>query len=558
MKRLICILLLLCLLSACGQAEEISELQRRAQADLTEVLGFTEEEAARFVFETQADGSVRYWDPAQPDLVYTEYYSDDAWHAVLATTPYDTQFSARTPENTVAESLRAARREGWFLRWDESARKALLDACGGVVWAPTELCFAQTAGQALQALFVGFYGPEMGWTKGVTARRDAAMAEYGLVPEELPFRVPGIRRTENTEPIGAVRTITLFDGEIPEELTGVLADPHLAGWTLETGALLTRDWGSMHVPTGGGLAILERDGTRQLIQLGLLDGRWVAFPLGADALYQGVPCRVTYDGLHRYFAIQYQLSDTRTAVFYVSPSLNDAKDFVSAFCTLEAYERMDTATGEAVWIAADSFTMPTWKWENVNGETIWAQQVLPYLGLYPITDFPTTPEDAARALPALPEGYTLVSSVNLRQRTSSHSTKLGELCSGTMVPVLDTLPGDRWPWIHTRVGQYEGYVTALYTLEGDGVNYQNLSLQPVAKAKKEISLKKGTGLLSGTAATLPAGTKMHVVMADDSWLYVDVPRGEAGPLMDPEGMFGYVRRSDVWLASMLCQLDWME
>ena len=322
MKRLICILLLLCLLSACGQAEEISELQRRAQADLTEVLGFTEEEAARFVFETQADGSVRYWDPAQPDLVYTEYYSDDAWHAVLATTPYDTQFSARAPENTVAEILRAARREGWFLRWDESARKALLDACGGVVWAPTELCFAQTAGQALQALFVGFYGPEMGWTKGVTARRDAAMAEYGLVPEELPFRVPGIRRTENTEPIGAVRTITLFDGEIPEELTGVLADPHLAGWTLETGALLTRDWGSMHVPTGGGLAILERDGTRQLIQLGLLDGRWVAFPLGADALYQGVPCRVTYDGLHRYFAIQYQLSDTRTAVFYVSPSLN--------------------------------------------------------------------------------------------------------------------------------------------------------------------------------------------------------------------------------------------
>ena len=71
-------------------------------------------------------------------------------------------------------------------------------------------------------------------------------------------------------------------------------------------------------------------------------------------------------------------------------------------------------------------------------------------------------------------------------------------------------------------------------------------------------LKNGTGLFAGTVASFPAGTKMHVVMEDGDWLYVDVPRGEMEYLMDPEGTFGYVKKEDVLMASMICMLDWTE
>ena len=103
----------------------------------------------------------------------------------------------------------------------------------------------------------------------------------------------------------------------------------------------------------------------------------------------------------------------------------------------------------------------------------------------------------------------------------------------------------------------EGYVASNYIL--GGVSFSPvMAPQPVAKAKREITLKNGTGLFAGTVASFPAGTKMHVVMEDGDWLYVDVPRGEMEYLMDPEGTFGYVKKEDVLMASMICMLDWTE
>ncbi|MBR3742601.1 MAG: hypothetical protein IKN04_19470, partial [Clostridia bacterium] len=85
-----------------------------------------------------------------------------------------------------------------------------------------------------------------------------------------------------------------------------------------------------------------------------------------------------------------------------------------------------------------------------------------------------------------------------------------------------------------------------------------LSALPVAEAQKEIPLKKGTGLYGGTVQTLPAGTKKHVVIENGDWLYVDVPQGEIGFLMDVDGAFGYVRKSDVAFQPTIPGLDWAE
>ena len=66
------------------------------------------------------------------------------------------------------------------------------------------------------------------------------------------------------------------------------------------------------------------------------------------------------------------------------------------------------------------------------------------------------------------------------------------------------------------------------------------------------------GLFDGTVQTLPAGMKMHVIIENDDWLYVDVPQGEIEFLMDVNGVFGYVRKSDVTFLPIIPGLDWAE
>ena len=55
---------------------------------------------------------------------------------------------------------------------------------------------------------------------------------------------------------------------------------------------------------------------------------------------------------------------------------------------------------------------------------------------------------------------------------------------------------------------------------------------PVAKAKKSIQLKKGTGLFDGAVTTLPEGTKMHVLAESGNWLHVMVPQKRRTRLAD--------------------------
>ena len=131
------------------------------------------------------------------------------------------------------------------------------------------------------------------------------------------------------------------------------------------------------------------------------------------------------------------------------------------------------------------------------------------------------------------------------------------LNAGTLLPLLEELPGDPNPWVRTKVGFLEGFVTETYVYTGQPRHAQ-LNALPAVEAQKEIPLKKGTGLFDGTVQTLPAGTKMHVIIENGDWLYVDVPQGEIEFLMDVDGAFGYVRKADVTFLSTIPGLDWAE
>ncbi len=127
---------------------------------------------------------------------------------------------------------------------------------------------------------------------------------------------------------------------------------------------------------------------------------------------------------------------------------------------------------------------------------------------------------------------------------------------GTVIPILDTLPGSNSPWIHTRIGFLEGYVSSDYTQEGN--TSISLNTPPLlAKSVKALNLKKWTSWFAGKAGSCPAGTKMRVIMETGNWLYVCIPDAGVSNLTNLDGIYGFVRKDDVIQASMEGVLDWL-
>ena len=559
-KWLILLTLILTLTVSPVLAEERGLLPY-AMDNLTEVYGYLSDEVKDFVFEPQADGSLAFWPKAHPGWVYTAFFN--AFGQVDGATPFHTGYTGYCGENAVRDLLRNIRDNRWIASWSEENKAALLDAClEENVRISTDLYLSESAAQALQAFFESCYGPTAGWTDALFELRDSVFAEYGLTAEEWPFHVPGVRRISrrNIYQSDLTRTYTLFEGEYPDELKAAFSDPHLSGWACFGGALSFDE--SREKPgegSGFGLAAFEKDGKRQLVQLVFQDAQWTAYPLGANALYPTGDYRVTFDTQQNAFAVQYRLSDDETATFYLTPTHTKKVNADLFYITIENYERVNRKTGEAIWIGLGNGGMPTWQKELTPDD-------LPYpvanfticLGVIPITEFPTTLE-AARAytLPGVPEGYVFSAGVNLRTQRSSRSHSYGMLNAGTLLPLLEELPGDPNPWVRTKVGFLEGFVTETYVYTGQPRHAQ-LNALPAVEAQKEIPLKKGTGLFDGTVQTLPAGTKMHVIIENGDWLYVDVPQGEIEFLMDVDGAFGYVRKADVTFLSTIPGLDWAE
>ncbi len=555
MKGFLALMLAAWLPLAGASAQEIS-LRQYAEDNLTEVFGYTVEEVKDFVFETREDGSVACWPKEHPSWVYTAFRTGE-YGGLNGTTPFYTGFTGYCGEGAVRELLREMREKHWLSAWSEETKDALLNAClENCVSISMDLYLSESAAQALHAFFESCCGPAAGWTEALWDMRNSAFAEFGLTPEETPFHVPGVRRFIRRKiHYTHLPAYTLFDGgEYPEELKEAFSDPHLAGWTCQSGAIkYTEDESSPVRGLGEGLAAFEKDGKRQLVQLDYWEGAWTAYPLGEKALYPSGDYRIIFDTQHLSYAIQYRLSDDETAVFYVMPEHIGSETEARIQCRFCNYERMNHKTGEALWIAVSDRDMPTWQKEIAPDDEAYPVVQFPaLLGTMPVTEFPTTLEAARQyAFPGIPEGYAFSQGVNLRTQRSSRSKTLGMLKDGVLLPTLERLPGDPNEWIRTRVGFLEGFVVDAYVS-------LRMNFLPAAEALKEIPLKKGTGLFDGTAQTLPAGTKMHVIMDNGDWLYVDVPREDIQFLMDVEGTFGYVRRADVRFLITPVGLDWAE
>lgn len=155
------------------------------------------------------------------------------------------------------------------------------------------------------------------------------------------------------------------------------------------------------------------------------------------------------------------------------------------------------------------------------------------------------------------ESQAFLCGANLREKPTSKSRLIGRYSA--RAEVLGSRMGTVEPWYHVRVGDTEGWVTANYCLNGSqyDIRYYSMGAAWVnpARADREIELRKSPN--GEVFARLLPGAMMHVITETDGWLHVIVPQnGELGPMADWDGVYGYVRASEVVRGVTLADLKW--
>ena len=588
MKRRLSILLTLCLLCLYGAAlgeETVVEFAashgmstRDLTDEFTEIYCYTPEEADRFLCSvTETDDTLEYvlYLPEHPDWRYTHVVNRKTGGRESSTSPFRCD-GQPSNEGGLRLILREAEENGWFENWKEASMTALYDQM--TQWefrrsARLEAGLAQknlTAAETVQELFVSTFGDELSWTEPVREWRDEVLTQHGLNRETVSTApVQGVQRWQAEGRITGKMTVVEFTGQLPEELQSLCEnEPHLAGWSCLSGAMRLPETANRSA-----LMAFGRGEERLLVMAMEMEDELHLLPVGEQALLPGRAFSIHYDPQENLYSIEYPLDENgeETECFRVRPAaVQRSGEERRILCQIEDYRRVNQKTLEG-------FVLESLEYESA-AEGNWRATVyrpgkptesrdfalnLPHwLDDQSAADFPRSMEECeqlAEAGSGIPEGYAVCRGVHLRQKTSSRSKDLGDMKNGTLVRVLETVPGDPWPWVHVQVGSLEGYMCNLYVSYEGSTNDTPVSQivpLPVAETLCETALKESTALLGGTVAQLPAGTQMHVLCEYDGWLYVCVPRNEPGWLMDVDGQYGFVKAADVRTAASFVQLDW--
>lgn len=576
MKKILALAMLMVVLSGAAMAQDDARqaLTEKVWGLLTEVYGYTQTEAEGFTVEVSQEDdhwAVRFYN--HPGWEYTASFSLTDMGFVDAASPFRGK-SSDAPENSVRSVLRAMKENGWLSNWDASSRAALLETLvnDGDISLDIELRkgledAAYTPSQALGDFFASCYGKELNWQPALLQWRDQIFAEFELEQAPVIATVePGvhIRKTSDT------KQVCEFAGEVPEELKAAFSHQKLQGWECLAGAYrLLLDENDTLLTYGTGLAAFEKDGRRMLVMLYKLSDKaeWQVAPVGEKALLKDRALYIAYSNSNA-FDVRYPISDTAEESFRFS--IHRMRDVSATIvqCILSYYTREDYETRRSIEISSrlsEAFE----NWYQVISVDHGNKTLTYYPALAPrameyidAEAFPKTEEAcqaAAEASESVPGGYGITNAVHLRGDTSSRAKDLGMLRMGTLVQVLDTLPGNPYAWYHVRLGETEGYVASIYVTYPDSVQTSVPSSTPaVAQTKKQTALKQGTGLFAKTTETLPEGTLLRVLAETGNWLMVSIPASGDDWLMRPDEAIGYVKMGDVIQAGSPIQLEWLQ
>ncbi len=585
---LLCALLMLALPALAQEGARYDKPIMGAISNLTEVYGYTLEEAEAFNFtvtETDTEWHVQFSPKEHPNWIYTgAFRKPDGGFIDGSSTPFHTSYRKYPGEGGVRDVLNAALQNRWFVEWNEEAKSAFGDMMLKRNINPSYALQSglankdYPAAQAVDDFFISCYGEKYEWPPVLFEWRDQVLAENGLTIEPVAAD-PATRQGIQTRTMRAgdgtwTYTVTEFLGEIPAELFQAFSHPKLEGWTGLCGALLTFDGPSQaSLPAERGLAAFAKGEERLLVALyrkSPSEG-WSVALVGEKALLKNRDFFIACDGQGLSFIIEYPISGSESESFECQLVYMGGPGDPQPMCRLKAYRRLSRETGSGVVIDSGElqggshwYHITTYQPDRPAQEENVPVLAPDYLDYIDAAQFPKSAEacrQAAAEAFTLPQGYGVVSGVHLRAETSSHSADLGMYETGALVQVLETLPGDPSPWYRVRAGQVEGYMSSSYVQYGNSADVAGtISRYPlrVAKVKQDCALKKGTGWLDGKIMDLSAGTKMHVIATKGDWLHVMIPQVEIGWVMDVKGTDGYVKASEVVQAATPIRLDWLE
>lgn len=579
MKKLALIVLLIIAVSPVGFAAESTEemLKQKVYGLLTEVYGYTQAEAETFgVHVAQEDGEHWYlYFYLHPDWVYTATLRKQDLGFEESHTPFGAYGTVKTSENSVRYVLRAVKDNGWFDNWNADSKAAFGEAvawCGDIqANASLERGLQSddyTPAQALEDFFLSCYGDASLWYQELKEWKDLVFYSFGLTGVEEPAAAATqglLNRTEDDA------SICEFVGEVPDALSHAFSVPQLAGWECLTGAYQTGDRFSLDGEVEGtGLAAFGK-GDERLLALLVLETKthaWRVIPVGNAALLPGRKFTITYVSSYNRFNINYPISDTGQETFQCRfRSIGTTPEADGQLCELMEYRYINTLEDKSVVIAYNfnnpfsSFYTVTTTQDGNKTQTrypAFASNMLDYID---VSVFPRTEEACAAASaqsPSIPEGYGYSSSVHLRADTSSHAKDMRMYRKGTLVEVLDVLPGSEFPWLRVRIGDVEGYMSSNYVAYQSSSEPTQLYISlSMAKTKGAAALKGKTGVFSDTILDLPEGTVVRVLAEIGNWLHVSVPKAPYHWLMQPDEVIGFVKADAVVQAATALQLSWL-
>lgn len=578
-KRLLRLLLIACCIALsipCAFAGEFTYFDKNDQIDyakscLTEVFGYTYEDAQAFCFEqTEQDGiaTVRYWHPDFPDWVYTSQFSLTDGQKLGSNTPFASSYQGYPGENSVRFILTQVHKENLLRNWNKAARQRFSEIMEQDGFQPNAdlekglLNATYTPQEALEDFFLTCYGSKEKWPQAVSEWQQWFLDTYHLESVQPSETAEGVTRyrIEDDHP----RVMTEFYHAVPPELAEVfLNHPMLEGWTVISGVMMTfdRQEDTDSAVAGEGLVTFGQEEKRLLCAIDQQKERWYITPISFTALPDGCDPLITRKDsmsiLHlNRFLIEWEndsYQDVTMGVAIVERD-NGTTGYLSQCSFTDAITKHHYRIDEVAGFLSLIVTDPESAQENMMVLSNSAIPVLlPYLDITTLLEAAKQPDAVHGQL--FPENIIACNGVHLRKEATTHSKDQGTLLAGTLATKLGSEKGKDAPWYHVQIGLLEGYVSGTYVDEIP--LYTSTSTLPVAIASEDAALVENTGLFAPKVADISKGTSMHVIMEAGNWYYVCIPQTQPADMwMDPDGTYGYIKADQVLVGNNLLQLEW--
>lgn len=534
-------------------AEYTEYLTECAISNLTEVFGYSEEAAQKFVFFDCGDGHFDFWqDEMHSEWMYQLTYDVGTGKVTSGSTPFHSDFSPYYPgENTVRRVVNAFTANDWLHHWNDDSIAAF--EAEVTRWDDVHMTeflkngLAQksiTAEEAITEFFFSCYGSKEYWTLP-TVQWLAELTGNSDVESHKPEKnEDGVTHLTSDSASSEVR---YFTDQIPIDLP--MDDLIANDWKPYAGVIWETkvNQGNDKIRSDVFL-VCKRYGEYSVTLFWQNNGEdWQKVYCGTKMISPGAYFELEADLLYNnpFLSLTYETENEEKV--RANLILLDGK------CYLRDCTFTDNHTGYCFYLQhSDRADTNAWDWkeiiDGVSQSGVISCSVTDEYAAMSLSELPRGEKDLQEwQQEVIPDGYVMIRGVHLRKEKSSHSADLGLFNAGAIVQFLGKEDGNPYYWAHVRIGDLEGYMAGNYICfdELGEKGYYFDALLPVVKAMGNTSLKRGRGLFDGTVADIEAGTKMHVLAEYDDWYYVVVPQETIQARMDIYGTYGYIAKDQV-------------